>query len=112
MTTNDLSAGHRLAIDVTLQQIMDRPFDAYAVIIGPPGVFTMCFGDVLLPGVSPIVRNMLFLPGGYEGRLLDIPVPPGVQGDYHAIVGLADAGAKVTDAGSAFMSGTANFSVR
>jgi hypothetical protein len=99
-------------VDVRIQQIMDRPFDAYAVILGPAGVYSIRFGNSLVPGVSPIARKVFMLPGGYDGTILQMSIPPGVEGDYRVIVGLADTGAKVSGLGDVFASGVEYFSVR
>ena len=110
--SSSLAAGEPLRVSVAIGQVLFPPFDAYAVILGPPGVYSIQFGNYLVPGVSPIARGIFFLPAGYYATLLDMAVPPGVAGDYQAIVGLAETGTKVTGAQNAFEWDVAYFSVR
>jgi len=109
---SDALSGGLFDVNVAIRPILDRPFDAYAVILGPGVVYSIKFGNSLVPGVSPIARGVFFLPGGYFGTLLEMTVPPGVAGDYQVIIGLADSGAKVTGVQSAFAWDVAYFSVR
>ncbi|MEI6632970.1 MAG: MBL fold metallo-hydrolase [Chlamydiota bacterium] len=106
------SSGGPFDVSVEILPVMDRPFDAYAVILGPGVVYSIRFGNSLSLGVSPIAQGVSFLPAGYYGTLLEMTVPPGVPGDYQAIIGLADSGAKVTGVESAFAWDVAYFSVR
>ncbi len=106
------SSGDPFNVSVSIRPILDRPFDAYAVILGPGVVYSIRFGNSLAPGVNPIARGVFFLPAGYVGTLLDMMIPPGVPGDYQAIVGLVDSGAKVTGVESAFAWDVAYFSVK
>ncbi|GEM_PF-2534074 len=104
VTTNSphLAAGETLAVRAEIQEIMFPPFDAYAVLLGPAGVYSIRFGNSLLPGVNPIARGVMFLSPGYYETLLEMKVPPGVSGPYQVILGLTEAGARVTGVGSAF----------
>ena len=75
-------------------------------------VYSVKFGNALSPGVSPTARGVFMLPGGYNEKVLDMPVPDGCAGSYKAIVGLADAGRKVVGVESAFASDMAEFTAR
>jgi beta-lactamase superfamily II metal-dependent hydrolase len=110
--SSSYSPGEPLRVRVVIQQILDRPFDAYVVITGPAGVYSVKFGNALSPGVSPTARGVFMLPGGYNEKVLDMPVPDGCAGSYKAIVGLADAGRKVVGVESAFASDMAEFTAR
>mgnify|MGYP001290602438 FL=1 len=103
VTTNgtDLAAGNTLVVKAAVMPILKWKFDAYAVLLGPAGVYSIRFGNSLVPGVEPIARKV-FLFGEYDGTLLQMKVPPGVAGRYRVILGLADEGARVTGVGSAF----------
>lgn len=107
-----LRARETLRVSVAIQQILLPPFDAYAVILGPPGPYSIQFGNSLVPGVHPIVRGVLFLPAGYYGTLLEMAVPPVPPGDYRVIVGFTEVGRKVKGVGSAFLWDEARFSMR
>jgi hypothetical protein len=110
--SSSFTPGEPLRVNVAIRQLLDRPFDAYVVIFGPAGVYSIKFGNSLSPGVSPIARGVFFLPEGYFGTLLEMTVPSGIAGDYQAIIGLADAGARVTGVESAFAWDVAYFSLR
>jgi hypothetical protein len=106
-----VSAGDPFTLDVSVLPVMDRPFDAYAVILGPAGAYSIKFGNVLVPGVSPIARGVLFLPYEYNETILNMTIPSGVAGNYQAIVGLVDTGAKVNGVQDAFALDVAYISV-
>jgi len=96
------SEGDGFSVSVIVQPIVDRPFDAYAVITGKAGTFSIQFGNRLRPGVVPIVTNIRSLPQGYSGVLLNMTIPGGVAGDYQVHAGFVDAGSKVKGPDSAF----------
>jgi hypothetical protein len=102
LNSSSLAAGEMLTVSVVVQPITGRQFDAYAVIAGKAGTFSIQSGNHLRRGVLPIVRNVRALRNGYSGVLLKMAIPKGVSGDYRVIAGLVDAGGKVRGPGSAF----------
>jgi hypothetical protein len=106
------SEGDGFSVSVIVQPIVDRPFDAYAVITGKAGTFSIQFGNRLRRGVAPIAQNIRSLPQGYSGVLLNRTIPQGVAGDYQVHAGLVDAGSKVRGPGSAFAHDVAALTVR
>jgi hypothetical protein len=105
------SQGDGFSVSVVVQPISNRPFDAYAVITGKAGTFSIQAGNRLRPGVAPIVTNISALPDGYSGVLLSMTIPQGVAGDYQVIAGLVDAGSTVRGPSSAFAYDVADFTV-
>jgi hypothetical protein len=97
------SPGQTFIVDVTVQPIAGRPFDAYAAIIAPRAVYSIQRGNTLRKGVVPFVSGVTALPNGYSGTIFQIVIPAGTEGDYQIIAGLVDEGEPVKGVGSAFM---------
>ena len=112
LNTSSPSAGETFTVSAVIQPITGRPFDAYAVIVGKAGVFSIQPGNRLRRGVIPIVQDVNSLPASYSGVLLNMRVPQGVAGDYRVIAGLVDTGGKVRGPSSAFAGDTENFTVK
>jgi hypothetical protein len=112
LNTSSPSQGETFKVSAVVQSITGRPFDAYAVIVGNAGIFSIQPGSRLKRGVVPLVQDVSSLPNGYSGVLLNMSVPQGVEGDYQIIAGLVDAGSKVKGAGSAFAGDTEHFTIR
>lgn len=112
LNTSSPSAGETFTVRAVVQPITGRPFDAYAVIIGNGGTFSIQAGNRLKRGIFPFVRNIRSLPNGYSGVLLNMSVPQGVGGDYRVIAGLVDTGGTVRGPSSAFAGDTEYFTVK
>jgi len=112
LNSSSLAAGEMLIVSVVVQPVTGRQFDAYAVITGTAGTFSIQFGNRLHRGLMPIVQNIRSLPNGYSGVLLKITIPQGVSGDYRVVAGLVDAGGTVKGPGSAFASDIEYITVR
>ncbi|MCX6339276.1 MAG: hypothetical protein NTX71_05080 [Candidatus Aureabacteria bacterium] len=112
LSSSNLAAGEMLTVSVVVQPVTGRPFDAYAVIAGKAGTFSIQSGNHLRRWIIPIVRDIPALPQGYSGVLLNMTVPQGVSGDYRVVAGLVDAGGKVRGPASAFAYDVEHLSVK
>ncbi|MCX6355681.1 MAG: hypothetical protein NTZ78_12395 [Candidatus Aureabacteria bacterium] len=116
LNRNILSADEILTVDVVVQPITGRPFDAYAAIMDAGGrvLFWIQPGNSLNSGTTPIplATKVGSLPNRYSGTLLNVRIPPGHGGDYQIGVGLVDSGRRVKGASSAFEYDVAGLSVR
>jgi hypothetical protein len=112
LNESTLSEGETFTVSAVVQPVTGRPFDAYAVIVGSAGVFSIQPGNRLRRGIVPLVRDIRALPNGHSGMLLNMLVPQGVGGDYRVIAGLVDTGSTVRGSSSAFAADTEYVTVR
>ncbi|MDD5557172.1 MAG: MBL fold metallo-hydrolase [bacterium] len=96
------SEGDTFAVRAVAQPYTGGRFDAYAVITGPAGTFSIAPGGALRPGIVPLAANVGALPAVYDETILRMTVPGGVSGDYRVIGGLVEAGRRVRGTVDAF----------
>jgi uncharacterized repeat protein (TIGR03803 family) len=102
LNSTTLAPGQRFTVDVLIQPISQR-LDAWAVIMGSGGTYSMVYGNPgqVRTGARAYVRGVQGLTSQYSGRLLDITIPGNVAGSYNVIVGLVPAGVNPTGVQSA-----------
>lgn len=93
LSSTSLAAGDTFTVDVVVQPLT-QAFDAWGCIFGPGASaysFTLGNPTALRSGTDPLVQNIPGLPAPYTTRLLNLPIPPGVAGEYTAVVELVPA---------------------
>ena len=86
--------GARLTIGASVQPTT-RPFDAYAVLAGPGGTFSVRPGGGMVEGIRPYAARVPSLGDALEAALLDIAIPAGTPaGAWVVYAGLVPPGAK------------------
>lgn len=89
-----VAPGESLVVDATVQMLW-LTVDAWGVVFGPGGTvysFVPWNPGALRAGAVPLGTDIpgFWAPASY--RLLEMTIPPGVQGEYRIVVGLVPAG--------------------
>ena len=90
VSLSTMSNGDRFAVDVLFNNAIDRPFDAYCVIVLPDdSCFSLTGYNKIARGIKPFASSIPALQAGYTARLADLILKGIAPAEYKLIVGVA-----------------------
>ena len=90
---DDLNPGEPLTVEVVISKPVTTPFDAYILADTPIGIYSIFLNGMILPGITPAVRNVKSLGAPFKATILDgLNVPASIKGTTTLYVVLVDAG--------------------